>query len=73
MSWYLLFLNRGRSFHINTDGHTLGSLDVLNQIDSTIAATDIDSDNHTLASIAGFFFLSFFGVLFSIWTHFTQL
>lgn len=56
MSWYLLFLNKGRSFHLtNIDRHTLGSQDVLNPIDATIVATDIDSDNHTLTSYAGFF------------------
>lgn len=64
MSWYLLFLNKGRSFHhINIDRHTLGSQDVLNPIDATIVATDVDSDNHTLTSYAGFFYL----------THFAQL
>lgn len=57
MSWYLLCLNKGRSFHhINIDRHTLGSLDTLNPIDATIVATDVGSDNHTLTSYAGFFF-----------------
>lgn len=57
MLWYLLCLNKGRSFHhINIDGHTLGSLDVLTPIDATIVAADVDFNNHTLTSYAGFFF-----------------
>lgn len=42
------------------DRHTLGSLDVLNPIDATIVATNIDSNNHTLTSKAGFFFFIYF-------------